>query len=121
MKNVRITVRGRVQNVGFRYFTFETANMFNIKGLVKNEMDGSVYIEAEGEEPDVDLFIEHVKQGPSWAIIYRFYCEVSGSGRNKSPVNSQQSTVSSKRTENPSEICSFVAFHGAGRELRTEN
>ncbi|MBA7591937.1 Acylphosphatase [subsurface metagenome] len=69
IKNVRITVRGRVQNVGFRYFTFKTANTFNIKGLVKNEMDGSVYIEAEGEEPDVDLFIEHIKQGPSWAII----------------------------------------------------
>jgi acylphosphatase len=32
-------------------------------------MDGSVYIEAEGEEPDVDLFIEHINQGPSWAII----------------------------------------------------
>ncbi|MCK4465524.1 MAG: acylphosphatase [Bacteroidales bacterium] len=67
--NVRITVKGRVQNVGFRYFTFKTANTFNIKGLVKNEMDGSVYIEAEGEEPDVELFIEQIKQGPSWAII----------------------------------------------------
>jgi len=69
IKNVRITVRGRVQNIGFRYFAVKTANTFDIKGFVKNEPDGSVFIEAEGEGPDMELFIEHVKQGPSWAII----------------------------------------------------
>jgi acylphosphatase len=69
IKNIRITVRGRVQNIGFRYFAVKTAHTFDIKGFVKNEPDGSVYIEAEGEETDLEIFIEHVKQGPSWAIV----------------------------------------------------
>ena len=50
MKHLSITVHGKVQNVGFRYFTNKRAHEFNIKGFVKNQHDGTVYIEAEGED-----------------------------------------------------------------------
>ena len=65
----RILVRGRVQNVGFRYFTFQTARMLNLHGYVKNELDGSVSIEVEGDQADIQTFIREIKKGPSWARI----------------------------------------------------
>ena len=68
-KNVLITVHGRVQDVGFRYFTVETAGRCNITGFVKNQWDGSVFIEAEGEENMLDVFVEICKQGPSMAHV----------------------------------------------------
>ena len=52
-----ITVSGRVQNVGFRFNTLKAAKKNDIYGIVKNLHDGSVYIEAEGEEENLDQFI----------------------------------------------------------------
>lgn len=41
-----IHVFGRVQGVGFRYYTNMKALELHIKGFVENKPDGSVYIEA---------------------------------------------------------------------------
>ena len=68
----RISVYGKVQNVGFRFYTARTAADFNISGFVKNEPGGSVYIEAEGEEADLEVFMEWCRRGPQWARIERF-------------------------------------------------
>ncbi|KAF1295829.1 acylphosphatase [Enterococcus sp. JM4C] len=65
MKKVRINVDGRVQGVGFRYMTKIVADKIGIKGTVKNEDDGSVTIEAIGDEEQMDLFIKAVKASPS--------------------------------------------------------
>ncbi len=64
-----INIYGRVQNVGFRYYTHKTAIKYNITGFVKNESDGSVYLEAEGEEKDMDNFIQWLHDGPTWAQV----------------------------------------------------
>ena len=40
-----------------------------IYGFVKNHYDGSVYIEAEGEETVLLSFIEWCKKGPSWSRV----------------------------------------------------
>ena len=61
MKKIRIQVQGRVQGVGFRYTTKLLADRMGIQGSVKNESDGSVTIEAIGEEKQVDAFVEAVK------------------------------------------------------------
>jgi len=71
-KSVTITVRGRVQGVGFRYHTRRTAFKLNINGYIKNQADGSVYIEAEGDETDLDHFIYWCRQGPAWARVDDF-------------------------------------------------
>lgn len=68
-KCVTMTITGKVQNVGFRYNAVQTARQHRIKGFVRNQPDGSVYIEAEGKETDLDLFIEWCKVGPSWGRI----------------------------------------------------
>ena len=69
IKSVRIKVVGKVQHVGFRYYTTLEARKLRIKGFVKNEYDGSVLIEAEGEESNVDLFNIAIEKGPGWARV----------------------------------------------------
>jgi acylphosphatase len=72
MKTARnIKVYGKVQNVGFRYYTRKTAEMFQISGFVMNRPDGSVYIEAEGEKEDLETFTDWCRQGPQWARVDR--------------------------------------------------
>jgi acylphosphatase len=69
MNAVLITITGRVQGVGFRYHTQKKAEQFNIKGFVKNQPDGTVYIEAEGEEIDLERFLMWCYDGPTWARV----------------------------------------------------
>ena len=64
-----IKVSGKVQNVGFRFYTRKTAIAMGIQGFVKNMRDGSVYIEAEGEQDAMQAFILWCKQGPEWAGV----------------------------------------------------
>lgn len=71
-KNIIIRVYGRVQGVGFRYYTREMALKSWITGYVSNEADGSVYIEAEGAQEHLDVFIRLCKAGPARAIVTDF-------------------------------------------------
>jgi acylphosphatase len=69
LQSVSILIKGRVQGVGFRYFVRKLAEKYNIKGYVMNLPEGSVYIEAEGEELSVNDFIAACRTGPSYAAI----------------------------------------------------
>jgi acylphosphatase len=71
-KAYQIQVFGRVQGVGFRYFTQRKAQETDVKGFAKNMPDGSVFIEAEGKVQDLELFIQWIKKGPSWAMVTQF-------------------------------------------------
>ena len=57
----QIRVWGRVQGVGFRFFTQQLAIQLEITGTVQNKMDGSVLAVAQGEPNAVGRFIERVK------------------------------------------------------------
>jgi acylphosphatase len=69
MKAVSIKVTGKVQGVFYRQSTLEKARELGIKGFVKNMPDGSVYIEAEGPEADVNALVEWCKRGPKHAVV----------------------------------------------------
>ncbi len=69
MKHLDIKVKGRVQGVGYRFECLRMANALSIRGFVKNKADGSVYIEAEGAEPNVKDFIQWCKKGPPTAQV----------------------------------------------------
>ncbi len=69
VKHVSISVNGKVQGVFFRASTKEKANAIGIAGFVRNEFDGSVYIEAEGNETQLNEFISWCNQGPRLANI----------------------------------------------------
>lgn len=65
--SARIT--GRVQGVGFRNFTRTRAHRLGVTGWVRNERDGSVRVEAEGEREALDALVEAVRQGPRMARV----------------------------------------------------
>ena len=64
-----IKVKGRVQGVGYRAFAAATARSFNLNGFVKNLVDGSVLVEAEGPSDLLDQFVLECKKGPGWAYV----------------------------------------------------
>ncbi|MEJ7560381.1 MAG: acylphosphatase [Pedobacter sp.] len=68
-KHFNIKITGKVQGVTFRETTKYVADQSGIKGLVRNEKDGSVYIEAEGEDWILDSFLEWCNEGPDRAKI----------------------------------------------------
>ena len=65
----RIHVKGRVQGVGFRYSAVREARKRGITGFVKNQYDGSVYIEAEGSQDQLLDFLEWCRRGPGAADV----------------------------------------------------
>lgn len=70
-KACKIRVYGRVQGVWFRAYTQRKAEELGIKGFVRNEADGSVYIEAEGEEQALQAFVEWCYEGSPLAKVER--------------------------------------------------
>ncbi len=68
-KAVTLRIFGRVQGVGFRYYTQKKAQELNITGYVRNMPDGSVYIEAEGDPDVLEQFVLWCETGPDWARV----------------------------------------------------
>ncbi len=71
MEHWKIRVFGRVQGVYFRDSTREQAEKLGLTGFVKNEPDGSVLIEAEGEEEDLQALADWCLDGPQLAKVER--------------------------------------------------
>tara|TARA_B100001013_G_scaffold171401_1_gene102808 strand:- start:1835 stop:2101 length:267 start_codon:yes stop_codon:yes gene_type:complete len=69
MKRLKITVEGRVQGVFFRDSTRNKATELGILGFVRNQPDGKVYIEAEGECTALERFSQWCQEGPKWARV----------------------------------------------------
>ncbi|HEW63946.1 acylphosphatase [Fervidicoccus fontis] len=69
LARVHIKVYGIVQGVFFRSFTRKVAKELNVKGWVRNCIDGSVEIVAEGEEDALFKLINEVKKGPPAAVV----------------------------------------------------
>ncbi len=57
----RIVVRGDVQGVGFRYTSKYTARNYGLTGWVRNEWDGSVTMEVQGQREAIDMLLECLK------------------------------------------------------------
>jgi len=64
-----ITVKGRVQGVGFRYFVRQEAIRFGLCGYVKNLYNGDVEIFVEGDEKIMQLFKDTLKKGPHYGEV----------------------------------------------------
>ena len=70
MKYYEIIFSGRVQGVGFRYYTYRLAQQYNIKGYVKNLSNGNVKVVAGSDDKQkMDIFLQQVTSGPSFANI----------------------------------------------------
>lgn len=66
---VRLTVRGRVQGVGFRWWATGEARRLGLAGWVRNRPDGTVEILAIGPEAATDRLIEACRHGPAGAVV----------------------------------------------------
>jgi acylphosphatase len=60
----RFVVSGRVQGVGFRFFTVDAARREGLNGWVMNRQDGRVEVQAEGDREAVDRFERQLRHGP---------------------------------------------------------
>jgi len=57
-----IIFTGRVQGVGFRFTALSTANRYGLTGLVRNLLDGSVEMVAQGPADDIDDCIREIER-----------------------------------------------------------
>jgi len=69
VKAVTLKVTGRVQGVSFRWYAVQEAARLGVAGWVRNEPDGSVAAQVEGDATAVDAMVEWCRQGPSYASV----------------------------------------------------
>ena len=65
----RYIVKGRVQGVGFRYFTHRVAQEVGVRGWVKNLPNGTVEVCAEGDMEPMEQFLSRINKGPSLGFV----------------------------------------------------
>ena len=64
---IRVTIRGRVQGVGYRAWTERQAGARGLQGWVRNRADGSVEAVFAGEADNVAAMAESLLRGPQGA------------------------------------------------------
>ena len=57
----QVYFEGRVQGVGFRWTTRDIAKGFDVVGSVKNLIDGRVEMQVQGDDDEVDEFIQEIR------------------------------------------------------------
>lgn len=65
----KVVIKGRVQGVWFRKYAQDQAIIYSLSGFVRNEDDGSVYVEVSGEMEHVKVFIQWCHSGPPLAYV----------------------------------------------------
>jgi len=70
----RIVVQGRVQGVGYRWFTMQHAQRLNLNGYVLNLINGDVEVFAQGkdenlQDENLQEFISLLRKGPSFSQV----------------------------------------------------
>lgn len=74
IKHLEIIVSGKVQGVYFRLSTKAVADQLGVKGVVRNNADGTVYVEAEGDDFALNAFLEWCHEGPDRAVVENVAC-----------------------------------------------
>ena len=69
MVRAHLIISGIVQGVFFRHYTCQRAHELDIRGWVKNRMDGNVEAVFEGEAEKVEEMVKWCHQGPSEAVV----------------------------------------------------
>ena len=68
-RSVRVRIEGRVQGVGFRYWTERVAAELGLAGWVRNTRDGSVEALFAGPADDVAQMLGRCRDGPRSAHV----------------------------------------------------
>jgi acylphosphatase len=67
--HVHARVKGKVQGVGYRNWTYSQAKLLKLTGWVRNLPDGDVEIYAEGSEGSLQSLLTFLKSGPALAKV----------------------------------------------------
>ena len=70
------TFTGHVQGAGFRYSAQYLAQAIGVTGWVKNEWDGSVLMEAQGTNEQINEMLKLINQSPYIQIDDLNYHEI---------------------------------------------
>ena len=70
-KRAHVFYSGKVQGVGFRVTAEETAHTLGVVGWVKNLRGGRVELVAEGEEENVQHFLDSIRAGAMKNFIHQ--------------------------------------------------
>jgi acylphosphatase len=68
-RSVRVRIEGRVQGVGFRYWTERVAAELGLAGWVRNRRDGSVEALFSGSAEDVGEMLDRAREGPPSSVV----------------------------------------------------
>lgn len=71
----KVTVKGLVQGVSYRYHTLQMATVLNVTGWVRNLSNGDVQACLEGDRKDVETLIDWCRIGPRLASVDRVIVE----------------------------------------------
>ncbi len=69
MRRVTAIVRGRVQGVGYRASVHRRISRLNVTGYVRNLPDGTVELDIQGSEPDVEDALEIAHDGSPFSSV----------------------------------------------------
>lgn len=76
--HAHIMVHGCVQGVGFRAFAARAAERLELRGGVRNLLDGRVELEVEGPKSRIESLLRELKSGPPAAHVAQIEIEWSG-------------------------------------------
>ena len=68
-KRISLVITGKVQGVGYRHSVKLKAESLGIRGYVRNQLDGSVLVTAQGETNAVEIFLKWCYEGPPAALV----------------------------------------------------
>jgi len=75
MDHINVKIFGKVQGVGFRFSARAKAKELDIKGFVRNEANGTVYAEIEGERKKLRQFIDWCQNDFGFAKVEKIESE----------------------------------------------
>ena len=77
---IHVLVEGRVQGVGFRWFTRDAASALGLAGWVRNLKDGRVELLARGPRPRLDELVARLWEGPPASTVFSLDISWPGEG-----------------------------------------
>lgn len=69
MKQIHLTITGRVQGVFFRAFVKENAQKLGVNGWARNKNDGTVEVLMQGDAVKLKQLVDACKKGPDAASV----------------------------------------------------
>lgn len=69
MKAYKIIINGDVQGVFYRHFAKKEAKKLKISGWIKNNQDGSVEAYIQGDDGQIEQFIDWAHRGSPMATV----------------------------------------------------